>query len=276
MAIFKEFLGIGGYMREPEGYLSWQHITFVLFLMTVMVASAAFLGIKNKNKSDKDKNRVLIWAAFLINGFEIFKIVVLCIRGNDPLAWLYSLPLFLCSIQLITIPLAAFTRGRIRNASLDFVMIFGILGAVLGTIGAGQNYGCYPVLSMDNVVSGITHSISGFASLYIAFANMMSMKKRNILISYGIVTTFAILAYIANITLDYNYMFLMAGDGTPYDIIYNLVGGHKVFYPLLVVALFFIYIAVFYLIYYAVKGAKAKKVAKVQALENEVLIEQTV
>ena len=276
MAIFKEFLGIGGYTREPEGYLSWQHITFVLFLMTVMVASAALLGIKNKNKSDKEKNRVLIWSAFLINGFEIFKIVVLCIRGNDPLAWLYSLPLFLCSIQLITIPLAAFTRGRIRNASLDFVMIFGILGAVLGTIGAGQNYGCYPVISMDNVVSGITHSISGFASLYIAFANMMSMKKRNILISYGIVTTFAILAYIANITLDYNYMFLMAGDGTPYDIIYNLVGGHKVFYPLLVVALFFIYIAVFYLIYYAVKGAKAKKVAKVQALENEVLIEQTV
>ena len=252
MGIIKEFLGIGGYTREPEGYLSWQHITFVLFLMTAMVALAAWLGITNKNKSDKQKNKVLIWSAFLINGFEIFKIVVLCIRGNDPMAWLYSLPLFLCSIQLITIPLAAFSRGRVRNASLDFVMIFGILGAVLGTIGAGQNYGCYPVLSMDNVVSGITHSISGFASLYIAFAKMKSMKKRNILISYGILTVFAVLAYIANITLDYNYMFLMRGDGTPYDILYNLVGGHKVFYPLCVIALFFIYIAVFYLIYYKI------------------------
>lgn len=262
MGIIKEFLGIGGYTREPEGYLSWQHITFVLFLMTAMVALAAWLGITNKNKSDKQKNKVLIWSAFLINGFEIFKIVVLCIRGNDPMAWLYSLPLFLCSIQLITIPLAAFSRGRVRNASLDFVMIFGILGAVLGTIGAGQNYGCYPVLSMDNVVSGITHSISGFASLYIAFAKMKSMKKRNILISYGILTVFAVLAYIANITLDYNYMFLMRGDGTPYDILYNLVGGHKVFYPLCVIALFFIYIAVFYLIYYSVKGFQGKKAAK--------------
>ena len=31
----KEFFGIGGYTREPEGYLSWQHITFVLIKRTV-------------------------------------------------------------------------------------------------------------------------------------------------------------------------------------------------------------------------------------------------
>jgi len=37
----------------------------------------------------------------------------------------------------------------------------------------------------------------------------------------------------------------MAGDGTPYDIVYNLVGGHKVAYPVLVVALFLIYIVVY-------------------------------
>ena len=268
MGIIKEFLGIGGYTRKPEGYMSWQHITFVLILMTAMVALAVYLGLINRNKSDKHKNKVLIWSAFLINGFEIFKIVVLCIRGNDPMAWLYSLPLFLCSIQLITIPLAAFSRGRVRDASLDFVMIFGILGAVLGTIGAGQNYNAYPVLSMDNVVSGITHCISGFASLYIAFAKMKSMKKSNVLISFGIITVVSTLAYITNITIDYNYMFLMAGDGTPYDILYNLVGGHKVFYPLSVVALLFIYIALFYLIYYGVKGYQTKKAAKKEVAEH--------
>ena len=65
----------------------------------------------------------------------------MCFRGHDPLGWLYELPLFLCSIQLITIPLAAFTKGKIKEASLDFVLIFGILGAVFGTYFAGQNYG---------------------------------------------------------------------------------------------------------------------------------------
>ena len=69
----KEFFGIGGYTREPEGYLSWQHITFVLILMTTMVALAVLLGLSNRDKSDKQKNKVLIWAAILINTVEIIK-----------------------------------------------------------------------------------------------------------------------------------------------------------------------------------------------------------
>lgn len=83
----------------------------------------------------------------------------MCIRGNDPLGWLYELPLFPCSIQLITTALTA------------------------------------------------------------------------------------------NLMLDYNYMFLMRGDGTPYDIIYNLVGGNPVIYPIMVVLLFVIYIVAFEAIY---------------------------
>jgi uncharacterized membrane protein YwaF len=202
----------------------------------------------------------LVWAAVLIDAFEIFKIVVLCIRGD---VWydgiLYNLPLFLCSIQLITIPLAAFSKGNIRESALDFVSIFGLLGAVLGTVGAAQNYGCYPVLSMDNVVSGITHCISGFAALYIMVSRMASMKKNDIPITFGILLVFCGLAYAANILLDYNYMFLMRGDGTPYDILFNLVGGHNVLYPIGVVVLFLVYIGAFYGIYYLAQKEKSKQ-----------------
>ena len=265
----REFLGLGGYTRLPEGYLSWQHLTFVTALMVIMVALAVFLGLRNKNKDDKAKTRVLIVSAIAIDAFELFKIVVLCIRGNDPWGWLYILPLFLCSIQLITIPLAAFAKGRLRNVALDFVFVFGILGAVLGTYGAGQNYGCYPVLSLDNVVSGITHSISGFCSLYIVISGMASMKRRNLPISFAILTSFCIAAYAANIVLDYNYMFLMRGDGTPYDIFFNLVDGHPVFYPLIVVLLFYLYITAFYFIYYFAVRRKKEKAEKLPAEQTE-------
>ena len=179
----------------------------------------------------------------------------------EPMWWSTELPLFLCSIQLITIPLAAFTKGRIKEASLDFVFIFGILGALLGTYGAAQNYGCYPVLSMDNVVSGITHSISGFASLYIAISGLCSMKKKNILITFSILLSFCVAAFIANRALDYNYMFLRRGDGTPYDIFYNMVNGNKILYPIIVVGLFLIYIAAFYLVFFLIKNKKSKKAA---------------
>lgn len=134
-----------------------------------------------------------------------------------------------------------------------------MLGAVLGTYGAGQNYNAYPVLSFDNVVSGVTHCISGFCSLYIMISGMTSMKKNNIAITFGILFSFCILAYIANVVIDYNYMFLMRGDGTPYDIFYNLVNGSKVLYPLIVVVLFVLYITVFYYLFFFIKNKKSKK-----------------
>ncbi len=257
----KEFFGFGGYTRPAEGFLSWQHLLFVGSLLTAMVLLAVWLGKNYKNRTAREKNCVLIAAALLIDGFELVKITVLCLRSGSTEAILYNLPLFLCSIQLIAIPLAAFTKGRVREASLDFVCIFGILGAVFGTIGAGQNYNAYPVLSMDNVVSGITHCISGFASLYIMIAGMAGLKKENIGITFGILLAFCVAAYITNITVDYNYMFLMAGDGTPYDILYNLVNGSRTFYPILVVALFLIYIALFYWVVYMIN--QKKQMAKV-------------
>ena len=252
----KEFLGIGGYERTPEGALSWQHLLFVGSLLAVMFFLAIFLGLRNRNRDEKTKNKVLIWAAILIDAIEIFKLVVFCARGRGIAEMRTNLPLFLCSIQLITIPLAAFTKGRIKEAAVDFVFIFGLLGGALGTVGAFQNYNAYPVLGIENVASGVTHCIAGFASLYIGFARMASMKKKNIPITYGILLFFAAAAILANALLDYNYMFLRRGDGTPYDVLYNLVGGNQVLYPIGVIVLFVVYIALFYLVFYLIQKAR--------------------
>ena len=264
----REFFGLssngsGGYtyLRSAEGAWSWQHILQVSILMVLMVALAIFFGKRNKNKTEKEKNKVLIASAIMINSFEIVKIVVLCIRCQNPFQWLYVLPLFLCSIQLIAIPMAAFCKGRVKEACLDFVLTFGILGAVFGTVGATQNYGAYPVFSMDNVFSGVTHSISGFASLYIAISGLISMKKENYWITLCILLGFAVMAYVANVTIGYNYMFLMYHDGTPYSILYNLVGGNPVIYPIMVVFIFVVYITLFYTIYLTSKKKSNTKTA---------------
>lgn len=250
MSLLKEFFGFGGYQRDVEGFFSLEHIAFVSTLVAVMILLAVWLGLRNKDRSFAQKIKVLMVSAILIDTFELSKLIIFCVRGNDPWAWLYDLPLFLCSIQLITIPLAAFSKGRIREASLDFVAIFGLLGALLGTYGAGNIYSSYPVLSFDTVVSGITHTISGFSALYILIAKMASMKKKNIGITFAVLLGFCVAAYIANLLLDYNYMFLVRGDGTPYDVLYNLVGGNAVLYPLGVVVLFVLYIIAYYGVFY--------------------------
>ena len=242
----EEFLGFGGYRRPAEGFLSWQHLTFVTTLVIMMILLAVALGRKNRLCTDRVKNRVLITAALLIDGLELFKIAIFCLRSKSWEPVLFNLPLFLCSIQLISIPMAAFCKGRLRNAALDFVSIFGMLGALLGTYGAGNNYSCYPVLSLDNVVSGLTHCISGFAALYILIAGMAPLKNKDIPVTCGILLGFCVGAYCANLYLGSNYMFLVRGDGTPYDLLFNLVGGSPLWYPVSVIALFFLYIGAFY------------------------------
>lgn len=255
----KEFFGFGGFQREPEGWLSPEHLIFATSFISVMIFLAIFLGIRYRNRSYEEKNKIIIWSALLIDGFEIFKIIMGCITSGDPLDFLNNLPLFLCSIQLITLPVAAFSHGRLKEASLDFVFIFGMLGALTGIYGAAQNYGAYPVLSFPNVISAITHSISGFASLYIVVSGMSSMKIKNAWISLSILGTFGVLAYIANILLETNYMFLMQDDGTPYFIIYNLVKGNRVAYPILVILTLVIWICIYYGIFYYLEKRKAKK-----------------
>ncbi len=252
----REFFGFGGYTRTPEGAYSFQHLLFVFITITLMIVLAIIFGIRNRNKELSKKNKVLVVSAILIDSFEIFKIVLMCIRGHNPMGWITLLPLFLCSIQLITIPLAAFSKGKVKEAALDFVFVFGILGAIAGTIGAAQNYNAYPVLSFDNVVSAITHSISGFASLYIVISKMESMKKENIWMLFTILGVFIVLAFIANKLIPYNYMFLSRDDGTPYVIITKIVNGNKVLYPIGVILLFVIYVFVFYGAYFLIKKLK--------------------
>ena len=165
----------------------------------------------------------------------------------------------MCSIQFIAIPIAAFTKGRVKEAALDFVFIFGILSAVAGTFGASQIYNSRPVLSIAPIFSGITHTLSGFASLYIVISHMESMKKKNIAITIGILLGFCVLAMIANAAFDHNYMFLVYHEGTPYSIVYNWVNGNKYLYPILVILLFIVYMAIFYGIYYLCRKGSKKK-----------------
>lgn len=251
----KRFFGFVDNSEWASGAYSWQHLTFVTTLMAIMITLAVVIGLRMRKTGGRQRDRVLVWAAILIDAFEIFKLVIMALRSGEPDWWTTELPLFLCSIQLFTVPLAAFAKGRVREAALDFVSIFGLLGAFLGTYAAAQNYSTYPVLSMDNVFSGITHSIAGFSALYIMVSGLASMKRRNILITYAILLVFCGAALIANAALDYNYMFLRAGDGTPYDLVYNIVGGSPVLYPMMVIGLFLAYIAVFYGVYFWARRA---------------------
>ena len=43
-------------------------------------ALAIFFGLRNQNKDDKTKNKVIVVSAIMIDAFEIFKIIICCQR----------------------------------------------------------------------------------------------------------------------------------------------------------------------------------------------------
>lgn len=258
----KEFFGIGGYERPAAGFLSFDHIAFVTFFVALMLFFAIYLGIKHRGADERKKNRVLQILGIALIAIEIFETIFFTIRNEDPLYIRMNLPFFFCSLQTIAIPLASVSKGRLREAALDFIVVFGMLGALLGTYFAGNNYGTYPAVCIDNVISSLTHVMAGFASLYIIISGMYSMKKENMPINMAILGVFSVMAYIAGVICDYNYMFFFSHDGTPYSIFYNLVNGNKVLYPLIVVGLFYLFILIYYPIFNYFKAKIQNRKAK--------------
>lgn len=251
----------GNFERIPEGYMSWQHILVILLFVGPAVYLAIHLGKKYRNEEYKIKLKPIAIAAVLIDSFELLKIVLYCINAHSISALLGNLPLFLCSILLFSLPLAAFTKGRFQQAMIDFTLIFGFLAGSVGIAAAVQIYNGYPVVHFHPICSAITHTISLFASIYIISARLATLKRENIWIVTTSFAVFMFMALIANILQggQYNYMFMWRSDGTPFIIFENLFGAPSVLYIISDILLMFSYLAAAYGVSYLIMGSSKKR-----------------
>ena len=165
-------------------------------------------------------------------------------------------------MQFITIPIAALCKGKLKEAALDYMVLFGFLSCTFGTFTAVHFYNTYPVFSYYIICSNITQTAAGFAALYIVISGMQSMKKRTMYWVMGILLAVCAVALVINSTGSYNYMFLKSHDGTPSVLFYNLVKGNPVLYPMLVIGTFLVYIVVFYIVYHAIARKLAQRKSK--------------
>ncbi|HOW38226.1 MAG TPA: YwaF family protein [Candidatus Izemoplasmatales bacterium] len=251
------------FQRSPEGFFSWQHLLAVTTAVLCTIGSALFFGRRNREKTYAEKIRTLKIAALLLDGFELLKLTVLVIITGSFATLRSYYPLFLCSIPLIILPVAAFSKGRLQQASLDFVLVFGMLGCVLGTFMAANIYSVFPVLHFEPMVSLITHNLSGFAALYIGISGLATMKKENTVLSLGILGAFMTVAEIVNVIhsgIGYqdNYMFLTRSDGTPFLIVERWFGAGSPGYTLAVALLMWGYLLGFIVVFRALSRSRGR------------------
>jgi uncharacterized membrane protein YwaF len=161
------------------------------------------------------------------------------------------------------------TKGKFQQAMADMIFVLGMVGAITGTILATEfNYNA--AFSFFPLTCVFTHCVSGFACLYIGCANLFTMDKKTWLINTAILIVFSGCAWIGEIYLPADYMFLKSPDGTPFTILWNWFNGSKIFYPLSVIFVQLIFLALFYGAVNLIRFIVARKKQKVAVAETPI------
>lgn len=254
MVTFGQFMGFEEDFREPEGWFSWQHLTYVSVIIAVAVLLALCLGRRYRDKSIQKKKKPLRIAAIVMLISEITKIILYCVQDGNVGIVRSNLPLFLCSIIFFTLPMAAFGKKWISYGAMNFTFAFGMLCCLAGTYLAGNIYANNPIFCYSCIASNIAHCIAGFSAIYIGSSGLAKLHRGDQRIMALILGTFEAVALIVDILqtgTDYenNYMFFMRPDGTPFSICMDLVHDIQPLYTAFVAALYFAYLFLFILVW---------------------------
>ena len=265
--------------RTPEGMFSFAHLASVSVALAIFVCAAYLLGRKFKN-DPQAQTITLLTSGFAIVMVFIIKMVYLL--WGTPHFWeslIGNAPLYLCDMQIFIIPIAALTRGRVRDCCMDFIAIWGLLMGFLGTYFAGNIYGGNTAICFFAIISLLNHAISAFAAMFVMMCKLSKMEKRNIPFTIGILVVFMTAALIIDYVDDHNFMFFFHGDGTPFVLFDMLVHEIKPLYQIEIYILQCGYMVGFYYLYYLaqklISRAKAKSVDKDLALKRIVTLNWT-
>lgn len=238
--------------RPPAGLFSWSHLLSVTIILAGLVILAYFLAKKYRG-NPKGQRKVLIASSIAIIGLYIMKLVFLLLTTDDVgNTLLENIPLFFCDVIIFVVPISAFARGRVQDICLDFIAICGFLMGFMGNYFAENIYGGHPAFCYLSLISAFDHAIAASVALFVFESKLNKMEKRNIPFVIGILVVLMTVALVVDYTTGKNYMFLLGGEGTPFDLFLNMVGGNLIAYQIIIYILQCGYIGLFYVVYYLV------------------------
>ncbi len=212
---------------------------FAIFILMLVVASIVL-----KNKSDKVKTAVLVTACVLtLIGFGLYKYflsldadfrVINAEMGG--FNWWGELPLQLCNINMIMIPIAVLTKKR---PLLSFCFFVGPLGALMALIMPGNGFDGYSLLLPRMLGYYGTHFFIIIEALAIVTFGLYRPKFRDLPLTALALLVIALLVFGFNMLLRFtglhpkaNYFFSVETEGNfllemfykllPYPFLYLL------------------------------------------------------
>ena len=202
----------------------------VYFAVLALFALLFAVGVIVLRKKDEEVRAKVLAAAMLVTlvGFFVYKFFlgrdtayssITAEAGKGAFNWWGELPLQLCNINMILIPIAALTKNRLL---LCFSFFMGPLGAGLALVMPGIGFDCYSILLPRMLGYYGTHWMVVFGSLALGALGIYKPRYKDYFLTLlsGFSVAFVIflinaLLRVAKCNAFSNYFFTHEPEGNP-------------------------------------------------------------
>ncbi len=254
---YKDF--INGY--HGQDYFGTTHVIAMIVLTLLIVA--LLIVFRNAKTSSVDKYIKVL--SIIIPILEIVKIVwetVFDIKMGHGFNYTGLLPLYTCSLFIYTLPLAAWTKGKVKDMAICWLGTIGIFGG-LTNFYLTQILHTYPFWTFATFMSLYFHFMMVFTGLFIVVTRYKKFEFKDVLSAWIPLAIFSILVIPVCYALKADYMLYYYGNGAPIlpDIANFFASkGLRFIYTLIVLIgyalIALIFVSIYKLIYYLCKQAK--------------------
>lgn len=201
-------------VRLHSSLFSAQHLLSVGMIICLWCILIALF----KDKSEGSKWRLLILTSLLLPLLECLQ--MLWYNAVGWFSWGYTLPLHLCSLMSIILPVMTITKNRLL---MEYSYAMGLAPALVTIVTPDVYY--YPAFSFIYFQTMLVHGIICFIPIFMVAGMGFRPDVRKLPKVIGMLVGFAFLVTPINLITDGNYFFLKyPAPGSPMEVFDKMVG----------------------------------------------------
>ncbi len=232
---------------QSYGMFTTAHLVLAVLSVVCIILSLIY-AVK---KDDLNVKKNIRWCTGIMWTFEIIKIIFNFVIGNANRPNTY-VPLYFCSIPLYGGIFAGYGKGTLKKFGDVFLVVGGIIGGIVYIISPSSTASEYPAFHYITVQSFFHHAIMVYLGMIMVIKNYVDIKLKDIHYYALPVVAMSVVAYVVNIFLNSNLMFVSQNfPGTAIEILYNANPG---LFPVSITLLQAI--PPFFLVYYLINRYK--------------------
>lgn len=189
-----------------------------LLALGIVVCTWVILLLLFKDKSAAVKWRVILLISLLLPILEGAQIA--WYKAIGEFSWGYTLPLHLCSLMSIILPVMAITKNSLLQ---EYAYAMGLAPALMTLLTPDVYY--YPAVSFIYMQTMLIHGIICFIPIFLIFAMGFKPDVRKLPKVIAMLIGLAILIVPVNYLTDGNYFFLRyPAEGSPMELFAEMFG----------------------------------------------------